>query len=111
VRIIGSGSYQGGLYEPTEPYVAHGWSNGLNGIPENGGGDDVYVGTVSASWSTNAAETAGRIHSATGLFVAANLTNHKAVGEPADTVTATYAGATPGTAIIIVSPPSWSATP
>lgn len=102
-RIFGTSSYPGGLFEPTEAFVADGWNNGTNGIPENGGGDDVYIGQVTAAWSTNIAEASGRINSANGLFFAGYLTTTAWAS-----VTATYSGATDGTAEIMVSPPSWA---
>ena len=99
-RIIGNQSYVGGLYEPTEAFIANGWDNGVNGIPEAGGGDDVFQGAVSAQWSTTLAGTAGRIDSSTGLFVAGSITGE---GD----VTAVRLGATSDTAYVMTSAPSW----
>jgi hypothetical protein len=108
-RIIGSQSYVGGLYEPTEEFVANGWDNGANNINENGGGDDVFQGIVPAIWSLANfvdhsgtpidVDLVGRIHSGSGLYVARNRTGE---GD----VNANYLGRT-DTVYVMTSTPSW----
>lgn len=98
-RIIGTQSYVGGLYEPTEEFVANGWDNGPNGINEYGGGDDVFQGAVNALWSTTVAANVGRIDSSTGLYVAFNVTGE---GD----VQANFLGRT-DTVYVMTTTPSW----
>jgi len=98
-RIIGTQSYVGGLYEPTEEFVANGWDNGPNNINEDGGGDDVFQGTVSALWTTTVGANVGRIDSSTGLYVALNVTGE---GD----VQANYLGRT-DTVYVMTTTPTW----
>jgi len=64
-RLQGTGIAQ---YEAQ--FRVHGWTNGVNGVPENGGGDDVRVGPVRATWVANVPASLGSIEF-TGLFTAA----------------------------------------
>jgi len=98
-RIIGNQSYVGGLYEPTEEFLANGWDNGPNNINENGGGDDTFQGTVPAIWATTVGATVGRIDNNSGLYIAGNFTGE---GD----VTANYLGRT-DTVYIMTTTPSW----
>jgi hypothetical protein len=108
-RIIGQQSYVGGLYEPTEEFLANGWDNGPNNINEDGGGDDVFQGTVPAVWSlanfvdhTGSpidVDRVGSIDTSTGLYVARNFTGE---GD----VNANYLGRT-DTVYVMTSTPSW----
>jgi hypothetical protein len=98
-RIIGNQSYVGGLYEPTEEFLANGWDNGPNNINEDGGGDDVFQGIVSAIWSTTVGGSVGRIDSSTGLYVAGGFTGE---GD----VTANYLGRQ-DTVYVMSTTPSW----
>jgi hypothetical protein len=60
-----------GLPQYRVQFHAYGWNNGPNGIPEDGGGDDIRLGRVRANWSTEVSpETMGSIDS-NGLFTAA----------------------------------------
>lgn len=99
VRIIG-----GGLPEWRQKYKAGGFNNGVNGIPENGGGDDVFMGRLDwqsgVQWTTSVPESVGRIHPTKGVFESGGST-----GE--GSVTASYAGATPVSEVIRVYPPDW----
>jgi len=99
VRIIG-----GGVPEWRQKYKAGGFSNGNNGIPEHGGGDDVFLGVLNwksgVEWTTSVPQSVGRIHPTKGVFESRGTT-----GE--GTVTASYPGATPISRIIRVYPPDW----
>ncbi len=99
-RIIGNQSYVGGLYEPTEELVLNSWNNGINGIPEYGGGDDVFEGILAATWSTTVGGSVGRIDSSTGLYVAGGFTGE---GD----VTAFAFGGWTDTAYVMSTTPSW----
>ena len=99
-RIIGNQSYIGGLYEPTEEFVLNSWNNGDNGIPEQGGGDDVFEGVLSASWTTTVPADVGRIDPNTGLYVAARETGE---GD----VSATAFGGWTDTTYVMSTTPSW----
>jgi len=109
-RIIGTQSYVGGLYEAGEEFVLQTWDNGLNGTPEAGGGDDVYQGTLAATWSLQNfvdymgdpidVNLVGIIDSNTGLYIARNYTGE---GE----VRATAFGGWDVTAMTMSTAPSW----
>ena len=108
-RMIGNQSYVGGLYEPTEEFVANGWDNGVNNINEDGGGDDTFQGIVGATWSLANfvdyqgnpidVDTVGRIDPSTGLYVARNTTGE---GD----VNATFLGRN-DTVYVMTTVPSW----
>jgi hypothetical protein len=69
-RRPGSGCariYGGGDQQWTEQFWAWGWNNGPNGIPQDGGGDDIKVRIVPAVWSTDVPLNIGRIFQ-NGLF-------------------------------------------
>jgi hypothetical protein len=57
-----------------ELYEGHGFNNGPNNINENGGGDDIDLGSVPGSWAvtvpSNPSVNYGAISSTTGVFVA-----------------------------------------
>jgi len=108
-RIIGNQSYVGGLYEPTEEFLANGWDNGPNNINEDGGGDDIFQGTVPAIWSLANfvdhngnpidVDLVGRIDNNSGLYIARNATGE---GD----VNANYLGRI-DTVYVMTSTPSW----
>ena len=103
-RVQGTGQSQ-----YWERYYAYGWSNGENGIAEDGGGDDINSGRVAALWATDVPTTLGSID-VNGIFLAAidytcgvglvwaNYDYQKITGE-----TVTYSD----TATIAVIPPDW----
>jgi hypothetical protein len=97
VRISG-----GGVPEWKQFFRAGGFDNGPNGIPENGGGDDIFLGVLreGVTWSTSLPPEIGRIKPSNGALLAGDQT-----GE--GTVTATYPGATPATVGVLVYPPDW----
>jgi hypothetical protein len=99
VRVFG-----GGLPEWKQFFKAGGFSNGANGIPENGGGDDVFLGVLHASdglsWSTSVPQNVGRIKPNSGAFRSGPDT-----GE--GTVTATFPGVSPVNLVVRVYPPDW----
>lgn len=64
-RVQGTGLPQ--FYEYYKAYV---WNNGENGIPEEGGGDDVNLGQVMPSWSTDVPSYLGSIDEL-GIFESA----------------------------------------
>lgn len=99
-RIFGVGPYPGALPEGSEYFVAYGWGNGDNGTPENGGGDDVPHGPVSADWSTTMAQDVGRINELNGVYTTGE---HTGSGD----VMATYPGATSDSVPINTTAPSW----
>jgi hypothetical protein len=98
-----------GLPQYTELYMAFAWNNGPNGIPEDGGGDDINLGRVFPAWSTDVSPTLGTIHW-NGLFEAAV---HRDCGQ--GYVYAKYRVYTPGqgfalltdSALVSVIPPDW----
>lgn len=59
-----------GLPQYFENYKAYVWSNGPNGTPEDGGGDDINIGQVAPSWSTDVPSWIGSIDQ-NGLFESA----------------------------------------
>jgi hypothetical protein len=109
-RIFGVGPYPGALPEGVEFFVAFGWGNGPNGTPENGGGDDVPHGPVSATWSLSDfvdrnnqpvdIEGVGYINPDNGVYVTREETGE---GD----VNATYPGATSDSIPINTTAPSW----
>lgn len=99
-RIFGVGPYPGGLPEGVEYFVAYGWNNGPNGTPENGGGDDIALGPVSADWSTTLAQDVGRINELNGVYTTGE---HTGTGD----VMATYPGATSDSVPINTTAPTW----
>jgi hypothetical protein len=109
-RIIGNQSYVGGLYEPTEEFLLQTWDNGLNGIPEEGLGDDIFQGTIAATWellnfvdhngNPIDVDLVGRMAPNTGVYVARNATGE---GD----VHATAFGGYDETAFVMSSAPSW----
>jgi|GEM_PF-2138327 len=64
-RVQGSGQSQ-----YWERHFAYAWNNGTNGIPEDGGGDDINTGQVAATWATDVPEYLGSIDE-NGVFLAA----------------------------------------
>jgi len=60
-----------GLPQYYARFRANGWNNGPNGIPEDGGGDDILVGPVNAFWGTRVGPELGTIDRRTGVFTAA----------------------------------------
>jgi hypothetical protein len=97
VRISG-----GGLHEWKQKFRAGGFNNGPNGIPENGGGDDIFLGVLlsGVTWSTVVPPEVGNIGSSNGWFFSGQQTGE---GD----VTASYPGATPVTVFVRVYPPDW----
>jgi hypothetical protein len=59
-----------GISQYWERYYAYAWRVGENGIPEDGGGDDVNAGQISPAWSTDVPYYLGEIGE-TGVFLAA----------------------------------------
>jgi len=101
-RIFGVGPYPGGLPEAVEFFVAYGWNNGPNGTPQNGGGDDIALGPVSAEWSTTQDVDVARINELNGVYIAGERTGAGHVG-------ADYPGATSDSVPINTTAPTWVA--
>jgi hypothetical protein len=51
-----------GLPQFLESFKAYAWNNGPNGTPEDGGGDDVNIGQVVPTWSTDVDPWIGTIN-------------------------------------------------
>ncbi len=60
-----------GLPQFKARFSAFGWNNGPNGIPEDGGGDDIRLDLVDALWGTRVGPELGTINRHSGLFMAA----------------------------------------
>ena len=97
VRITG-----GGLHEWKQKLRAGGFTNGPNGIHENGGGDDIFLGVIleGLTWSTAVPTEVGRIHEPNGWFLSGGQTGE---GD----VMASYPGATSAIVFVRVYPPDW----
>lgn len=85
---------QGGILEVDEPLQVHGYNNGPNGINENGGGDDIDLGPVPATWAYNHGAAYGTIDPSTGVFLAGpSSTAQPSDGGPGTgTISASYGG-------------------
>ena len=97
VRISG-----GGLREWKQRFKAGGFNNGPNGIPEDGGGDDIFQGVLHSgvTWTTAVPPEVGQIDSTSGWFLSGGQTGE---GD----VIASYPGATPAVVFVRVYPPDW----
>ncbi|MFQ5653262.1 MAG: hypothetical protein ACE5GW_00850 [Planctomycetota bacterium] len=95
----------GGIPEWTEQFVARGWNNGPNGVPQDGGGDDIDLGPAPVTWSSTPASI-GSID-ATGLFTGGSSAFSPGLGN----VTATHATAGSHSRAIKVVPPDWVPNP
>jgi hypothetical protein len=108
-RIIGTQSYVGGLYEPTEAFELQTWDDGPNNTVEYGGGDDIFQGTIAASWSLQNfvdhqgnpidVDLVGRIDPNTGLYIGRNVTGEGDVRA--------QSGLWDETAITMTTAPTW----
>jgi hypothetical protein len=109
-RIFGVGAHPGGLPEGVEYFVATGWNNGPNGTPQGGGGDDINLGQVSATWSLGQfvdehndpvdTDTVAHVNPDNGVYV-----TRWATGE--GPIYADFPGATQGEELVMTTAPTW----
>ena len=99
-RIFGVGPYPGGLPEGVEFFVAYGWNNGPNGTPENGGGDDIDLGAVSATWTVTVSGDVGLINELNGVYATGEVTG-------SGQVSASYPEATGDSVTVMTTAPTW----